>query len=592
LLLIGPIWGEEAQWVGGRFPGESDDVAFFDGLARLTNFAGAPFAATARNVPAADLVFVPGSSLSAVRLFDTELQMQGGLLSLRGAGPGQLSILGRVSISSNGALAPSILTTGRGGELHFGSDSTVDGTLALRGLGRFVNASDSFMELRNNGGASPFPRTGSLNLAMEVAFVNQGRLRLDGQAGVSAAPSFPGAVVFENAAGGRIESEGTGAAAATLDVRVDNAGQIEVIDGRLLLLAGSRQGGTVAQPAQLTTAGPGARLQLLGEHRVTGPTLLGGGGAVEFGLPGQSGSLQVERDGHLTVSGSMFSSGPVRVQDGGTMRTVPGSFMVVSGPGPGIEVEAGGTLSLDGNLQLAAPLNNAGTVEVTAQVFGDGTASFVQQAGGRLNVARGASLDFWPCCGGTKGRFVQAGGDTVVNGLLKAGDVRFLAGTVGGSGTIEHDTLESSAVVFGPGLTVRPGNSPGELAIEGNLLATGALFEIEIAGLTAGVEFDRLLVSGDADFEGAALSFQFIGGYLPAVGDRFGWLQVGGEALGLETLTLSFSSDAGTVEGFIDESGQLFVSAVTPVPEPATWALWMSGLALAGFVAGRRTKPR
>jgi MYXO-CTERM domain-containing protein len=146
-------------------------------------------------------------------------------------------------------------------------------------------------------------------------------------------------------------------------------------------------------------------------------------------------------------------------------------------------------------------------------------------------------------------------------------------------------------VFFGPGLTVRIGNSPGALTIDGNLQASGAVFDIEIAGSGAG-SFDQLFVTGDADLTDAVVNFQFIDGFLPAVGDSFSWLEAAGFATGLDTLTVSITSDAGTVEGSINNLGRLVIASVTPVPEPGTWALWMGGLAALGFVARRRPKPR
>jgi hypothetical protein len=185
------------------------------------------------------------------------------------------------------------------------------------------------------------------------------------------------------------------------------------------------------------------------------------------------------------------------------------------------------------------------------------------------------------------GTFTQLDGDTVVNGLLRGEVVQFLAGTVGGSGIIEYTGSLTGAVIFGAGLTVQGGNSPGILTINGNLEAAGAIFDIEVAGTDPGTLFDQLVVNGDANLTDATVNFRFIDGFLPTPGDTFDWLVVSGFATGLDTLTVSFFSDLGTVEGFLDGNGRLFVDTVTPIPlPPAAWALGSALLALGG--AARR----
>jgi hypothetical protein len=229
-------------------------------------------------------------------------------------------------------------------------------------------------------------------------------------------------------------------------------------------------------------------------------------------------------------------------------------------------------VSFGGNNRIQGPAG-AGSLPTLTQVTNDGT---IQVDSGDLSI---------------DGSFTQGGGTTVVDGLLRAGSVEFLAGTVGGSGVIEYtDTLtEGAAVVFGTGVTVRPGNSPGILTINGNLEAAGAIFDIEVAGLGPGTLFDQLVVNGDANLTDATVNFRFLDGFLPTPGDTFSWLVVSGFASGLDTLSVSFFSDAGAVDGFLESDGRLFVNTVTPIPlPPAAWALGPALLAL-GAAARRRS---
>jgi hypothetical protein len=221
-------------------------------------------------------------------------------------------------------------------------------------------------------------------------------------------------------------------------------------------------------------------------------------------------------------------------------------------------------------------------IQGPADPFGSPTLAQVENDGIMRVVAGELGID---------GSFTQTGGSTVVNGLLRAGSVEFLAGTVGGSGTIEYTGSLNSAVTFGAGLTVQPGNSPGILTINGNLAVAGAIFDIEVGGLEPGTLFDQLIVNGDANFIDATINFRFIDGFLPTPGDTFDWLVVSGFATGLDTLTVSLFSDLGSVVGFLDGNGRLFVDVVTPVPlPPAAWALGSAVLAM-GAVGRRRRRP-
>ncbi len=66
-----------------------------------------------------------------------------------------------------------------------------------------------------------------------------------------------------------------------------------------------------------------------------------------------------------------------------------------------------------------------------------------------------------------------------------------------------------------------PGDSPGILTINGNYgqLAGGTFFA-ELAGLTAGTQYDQLVVNGSAALDGT-LDVVLLNGFMVQVGDRF-----------------------------------------------------------------------
>ena len=161
---------------------------------------------------------------------------------------------------------------------------------------------------------------------------------------------------------------------------------------------------------------------------------------------------------------------------------------------------------------------------------------------GSLNVQTGTSV----VSGGTlatPGNFSKTGageldllGNTSVNGVATIVDGLLSVNaqlnansvvvdpnaTLGGAGLI----VASKVVVNG---NLSPGNSPGTLAIAGNLVLAGANSTlIEIASPT---NFDRIAVSGSANLGGTLNVVEF-GGYELAYGQRYAILTAGGGITG------------------------------------------------------------
>jgi len=100
---------------------------------------------------------------------------------------------------------------------------------------------------------------------------------------------------------------------------------------------------------------------------------------------------------------------------------------------------------------------------------------------------------------------VEAGHDLDVESMGINGDFSMTGGTL--SVDTFNGTLNQS------GGTLSPGDSPGITNIVGdyNLTGTGILdIEILSPGLTAGVDFDQVLVSGNATLDGT-IAFNFVG---------------------------------------------------------------------------------
>jgi hypothetical protein len=160
------------------------------------------------------------------------------------------------------------------------------------------------------------------------------------------------------------------------------------------------------------------------------------------------------------------------------------------------------TLS-SGTTTMSASFHNAGTVSVQSGILEFSGADYVQTGGvTRLN-----------------------GGDIDV--MYHEMDVQ--GGTLVGEGTVTGDVLNKGSV--------RPGSSPGIIAVDGDYTqaAAGSL-EIEIGGTTAGAGFDQLAVSGDVTLAGTL--DVTLDGFTPVHGDAFQIVTCDGRTGTFQTLHL------------------------------------------------------
>lgn len=580
------FWGERSAWSGGEFPVASDDVNLGPGLMVMSTNSGGVFAGQARVVSGPQTQLEIGSSalsvnssLNAARLQTDQLSMYGGLLAIRGAGPGFETDLGTTTIRSAGT-ASSTMTVVRQGTIRFGATTDVNGSLRLGGLGSFANS--GLMTVRNN--QVDFDRTGGITLEGEASLFNGDTLALEGPASILAR-GFP--VRFVNSGVLTASDPDALGLPALIEPEVYNTQLIEVTSGTLRLANGAVHDGRVGGFGNLgrMSVSAGGTLELRGTHEILGSVGVTGDGRVELGgaFATTPSFMLITKDATLITQGTQFFQSAEVGVDGTLHNPSTGTYYVFDT----LSLGPDGTVRQEGFMQLAGKLENRGgrsIVAATGSTIGQG--SYTQFSGNTMIEAAGTlDLTFFQ---GQEGSFRQNDGSTTVDGLLRAGLVEFLGGSVGGSGIIEYTDTLSSAVTFGAGLTVQPGNSPGVLTINGNLEAAGAIFDIEVAGLDPGVLFDQLVVNGDANLTDATVNFRFLDGFLPTPGDTFNWLVVSGFASGLDTLAVSFFSDAGTIGGFLQADGSLYVDSVTPIPlPPAAWAL---GSALLGLGAAARRR--
>ncbi len=582
--LQGELWGNSTApngWLDsngdfGRLPGSGDDASARTGcdspltspcgsvyMRFLQSAGGGPVNANVSSFDGAGrrLYIGEGASLSATR------ESNAGGLSLQG---GQLTsfstfTLGPTTVNENSVLNPSRIT-GPGAVVLLGNTDVL-GTLEFRGSGQVSNSGT----LTQSG-------NGNMSLWFGYDFRNRsgGVVDLRNDNGIAlVSPNYdqgPTPIQFHNEAGATL-SKTNGSGTSVIAAPIVNAGRISASSGQLTLAGG----GTHSDGANLEASGAGI-IGLQGAHTVTGTVATSGGGSIFLGEWDKPGSMTIAGGGTLVNNGRFFQGGTINIESGGKLdQGQSGGFYAFSN----LNVAAGGKVETSGLIQLEGALVNSGDVTVKGggAIMGiTGAGSYSQQAGTTVVESSGYF-------GLQDGTYLQTGGATNINGSLAADTVQFEGGELSGSGTIFGNVAFVAPAIDAFSGTISPGNSPGLLSIDGNFTATNAIFNIQIGGPRAGVDYDQLFVSGDATIDRGLVNFMFIDAFLPTVGDVFNWLVAYGNLAFLNMPTFLVSSSIGSVFGELSGDGSFYVTGVVnpnpgpgTAPEPGTLALLALGL--------------
>jgi hypothetical protein len=182
----------------------------------------------------------------------------------------------------------------------------------------------------------------------------------------------------------------------------------------------------------------------------------------------------------LSFTGSNYAlyGNPVTVTGGITNNTAGGTN--VCHP----DIAAAGALSLD--------VEPGGSFLMDGVIAGSGT---VSKLGGGLLIYAGDTSDAFV------GAVAVSNGTLEVDGSFTDGSFTVNGGMLDGTGTVSAVTVNSG--------TLKPGDSPGVLHVQGNLtMAPGAVFEAELDGPIPGSGYDQLQVSGGVNLNGATLNLQ------------------------------------------------------------------------------------
>jgi hypothetical protein len=273
----------------------------------------------------------------------------------------------------------------------------------------------------------------------------------------------------------------------------NDGGNVDVTQNRTLTIAGS-----YAQTGGSTSLGSNARVV------VDGGTLSPSAGTGSFHMQGSSSfGSDVGNDMNVDIEGSpsedavvstaapMTNAGTINLTDldgshGSTLRASGGTF---TNTGSLSTLSGGG-----GARHLGKAIANQGT---GIMLIGTDTSSEtgpnalqLTQSGNDFEVLAGSKLSL--------PSFVQTGGSSGVFGTLDdSGTATMTGGRLEGTGTLKATTFANN------GGTVAPGDSPGDLTVDGDYTqGSGGTLDVEVQGPNPGTDFDVLSVTGTATLGG------------------------------------------------------------------------------------------
>jgi hypothetical protein len=377
-------------------------------------------------------------------------------------------------------------------------------------------------------------------------------------------------------------------------VRIEKGADVAVTYGWRIGLDEGTQGHTTVTGTRGT-----ARSTLRGTGGGAGADVIVGGAGLGV-MRVEAGALVDLRDDLVvgessTGSGELYVTGmkegyrsTLDVTGGGTASIID---IAKSGTGL-VQVTRGGLLQTSSDIFVARGVGSDGNVTVGGfngsqpaeliaadDIFLGGTAT---SSGGRalLTIADGGRVEGDRMVVWEGSRVDLDGGELKLNTL----DVDTHGGLVNLNGGV-YDVDHVLGTVDMNEMVIRPGSSPGIMTVEGDLLTTNSLFEIELGGLLPGSQYDRIEVTGVASLDGA-LDVRWYdlgeGLFTPAAGDSFEILSAAKVLGGFDRLTvaslpeglgwdLDYSPTAVTLSIFSTLEGDLNGDLIVDGQDLADW---------------------
>ena len=316
--------------------------------------------------------------------------------------------------------------------------------------------------------------------------------------------------------GGLVKS---GAGTLTLAGNNTNLGStsFSVSEGTLAL-----SGGAAMDDASAVTVSSGATLSLNASETLG--SLAGAGSVSLNGFTLSSGG----NNASTTFSGVLDGSGGFTKTGSGTLILSGSNSGTFSG---GTTVSGGGTLSVasDANLGSGTLSINNSTLGITGATTIDNSIALTNGA----KISNTAAVTLSNAISGSGSLYKAGSGVLALSGTSNyGGSTTVSAGTLSVTGALNDTSavsVSSGATLTGSGSvtnlivssggTLSPGNSPGVFTVNGNLqMNAGSTLAVEINGVTAGADYDQVIVNGTVSFAGNLMANM---GYLPGQGDVY-----------------------------------------------------------------------
>ena len=417
---------------------------------------------------------------------------------------------------------------------------------------------------------------------------------------------------------------------------VSGTGSLEKAGSGTMVLANvNTYTGTTLIRAGALQIGNGGATGSLGTNNITNNSSLifNRTGAYSMASPiSGSGSLTQSGTGTLTLSGNNSYSGTTTV-NGGTL--VAGSFTALG--------SGAGALTVNNGSKLALGSYNATVGEVTlnsGSITGSGTltgSSYTVSSGTIAPTLAGLGVTLTKTGLGSvalnaaetlTGKTTVSAGTLILAHGASLASTEINLGTSGSKGTLDASALSGGGITIGNGQTLAgygtvvgntiidgtlaPGNSPGVIAITGDLtLNSGStsIFQVYGLGGAGAVDgFDQVNVSGALTY-GGVLKLDVTGSYSMGTPFQDYLFHFGSETGGFSSVKYSLNGSGwsdlnyysanntwqiwdnsalsvGAVNGYIGIN--LNTGMLTVVPEPSTWALLVGGVSTLMILRRRR----
>lgn len=346
-----------------------------------------------------------------------------------------------------------------------------------------------------------------------------------------------------------------------------------------------------------------------------------------IGSVGGVGELNVSHGGTVILDSGASGAGVGSVARARIGASVDDFYFTAAGLPSLAGAPSEGTLRVDGvasNLNIRADVAELIVAELLPRLIGLPEEAQQEVIEGRVEVTNGGRISLVSPSGharallangaGTSASLTIAGAGSLLDAgqMLVAGyaetptdgtDPSGLGGSAalnvsdGGTLRAERIFLGQNVVLGGDGGvvdadlwnsgTIAPGSSPGVLEILGDLtLLPDSRVVIEIAGTSAGTEYDVLRVGGELALAGI-LEVVYLNGFLPAVGDLFAIFDAA-------TITGRFDSvvlPRGENRSFSLVDGMLFARpSVSTVPAPTALTMLFAALMSITALRGRKVR--